>query len=321
MINENQIEPQSAPVVPVGVALINWNGGELTSACISSLLNGTRTPKRIVVLDNASSDHSAELLANKYPDIYLIRSEINLGFTGGNNMAIRYLLNEGVDFIWVLNNDTVVERECLRSLYEAMRNDASLAACSGKILFENPPDRIWYAGAKWHNWSLKSPHRGELEADRGQYDRIEDVCFISGCCMFVRRSVFETLGLFDETFFAYCEDADWCIRARRAGLRLQYVPEAIVRHKVSASLRKMYKSVGGGTTSPYSIYILFRNRIFIIRKHAQNPFRWMTASIILLLDAVYYAFGLLILRRWAKLAALVRGLAEGMRYDLNASGR
>lgn len=315
-MNPHDLNFQSQSIASVGVALLNWNGGEMTAACIDSLLAGSLVPGRIVILDNASTDGSAQWLGDKYPDVHMIRNEINRGFTGGNNIAIRYLLDAGVDIVWVLNNDTVVEKDCLRLLVEAMRKDVSVAACSGKILYENPPDRIWYAGANWHHWSLKSPHRGALETDRGQYDRLEDVCFISGCCMFVRRSTFENVGLFDEAFFAYCEDADWCLRAQRAGLRLQYVPQAIVRHKVSASLRKMHKSVGGGTTSPYSLYILFRNRIFLIRKHARGPLQWMTSSLVLCIDAAYYSMGLLMLRRWAKLAALVRGLWDGIRYDL-----
>ncbi|MFA5130670.1 MAG: glycosyltransferase family 2 protein [Patescibacteria group bacterium] len=307
---------KNQPTASVGVALLNWNGGEMTAACVDSLRAGTLVPGRIVIVDNASVDGSAQWLAEKYLDVHFIRSEINRGFAGGNNMAIHYLLDAGVNFIWVLNNDTVVEKECLRLLLEAMRQDVNVAACSGKILYENPPDRIWYAGATWRHWSLKSPHRGALEIDRGQYERLEDVGFISGCCMFVRRSAFETVGLFDEAFFAYCEDADWCLRAQRAGLRLRYVPQAVLRHKVSASMKKMYKSIGGGTTSPFSLYLLFRNRGFIVRKHAREPFQMIIATSVLLADAAYYAAGLLVLRRWAKFAALVRGLWDGVRYDL-----
>ena len=305
-------------VSKIGVVLVNWNGGDLTLACVNSLKRGDVVPWKIVILDNASTDGSAEKLAENHPDVHLIRSDVNRGFTGGNNVAIRYLLDQGSDFVWVLNNDTVVDEACLRMLLEAMIQDPGLAACSGKILYTNPPDQIWYAGSTWNEWALTSPHRGRGELDKGQYDESEDVHFISGCCMLVRQSVFSAVGLFDEVFFAYCEDVDWCIRARRMGLRLRYIPRAVLWHEVSSSLRKMHKNIGGGTTSPYGLYLLFRNRIFIIRKHAHGAFRRSIAGAILLMDVTYYVLGLVILRRWAKIRALLRGVRDGVGYSAAA---
>lgn len=299
----------------VGVVLVNWDGGDFTISCIESLLAMSYLPWRILVIDNASIDGSPELIKEHYPEITLIKNKYNLGFTGANNIGIRYLLGENVDYIWLLNNDTEVHPHCLENLLKEHEDKPDIAATTGKILYPNRKI-IWYGGSIFSYWSLTAHHRGEMKEDNGQYDQAEDVPFISGCCMLVRRGAFEKVGLLDDNFFAYWEDFDWCIRAKSAGLRLRYVPQATLYHKVSASLNKHRGMVTGGSSSPLGIYLVYRNRLLIIRKHSSNPIQFMPAILSYSFSFVYYAFGLIILRRWDKLAALFRGVKDGLIIDI-----
>ena len=296
----------------VDVVLLNWNSGAFTIHCINSLRAGTKIPERIVVVDNASTDNSADTISRQFPEVKLIRNDKNLGFTGGNNIGIRIFLKERIDYIWLLNNDTEVDRHCLEYLLNEFAKDPTVSATTGKILYPPPDKNIWYAGATFNYWTLRTYDRGALEKDEGQYDEAEDVPFISGCCMMVRRNAFEKIGLLDQNFFAYSEDFDWCLRALKSGLRLRYVPNAVLYHRVSASIQKNRGKISGGTTSLLSVYVNTRNRIFIIRKHASNINQFATAMIASVWWFLYYALALFILFRWDKLQSLFRGVKDGL---------
>jgi GT2 family glycosyltransferase len=305
----------------VGVVLLNWNGGEFTIPCIQSLLASSCPPWRIVVVDNGSTDGSPDRVSACFPDVLVVRSPENIGFAAGNNAGIRRLLTDGAELIWVLNNDTEVAPDCLSVLVAEMKADPDLAAASGKILFATRPNQIWYAGADWRYWSLSAPHRGEMATDVGQFDTPTCVGFLSGCCMLVRRWAFERIGMFDEDYFAYYEDADWCLRARIAGLRLRYVPSAVLWHRVSATIRKNTLGSSGGTASPLSYFLSVRNRFLTIRRHATSPLQRVTAIALAVPGYVYVSCGLIVLRRWEKLRALWNGAAQGLRSDLGRKSK
>ncbi len=310
--------PDMAPGA-VGVVLVNWNGAGFTIPCIESLRAGSVTPDRIVVVDNASRDNSADLIAERFPEVDLVRNRENAGFTGANNIGITRLLAAGCDYVWILNNDTIVERECLGTLKSHMDGHPEVSACSGKILYDGPGRRIWYAGARYHHWSLGFSHVGQGEDDAGQYDAVGDVPFLSGCCMFVRREALERIGGFDDHFFAYWEDSDWCLRARHARLRLQYLPGAVIRHKVSATVNTLKKQRYGGTTSPFSVYITNRNRLYLIRKHGESLLQRSAALLAFAGWFCYYGAALLLLFRFEKFRALVMAVNDGFRNPLGSS--
>lgn len=301
----------SAPL-RVGVALLNWDAADLTLACIDSLLAGETVPWRILVVDNGSTDGSQACLRAAGRGVELYESPENLGFAGGTNVAVRELIASGADAVWVLNNDTVVGSECLRELTAALAADPDVAAVTGKILYESPAGRIWYAGAQWRRWSLTAPHRGQGQRDRGQFDVPCDVGFISGCCLLARVEAFMRVGLFNEKYFAYWEDAEWCLRARRAGLRLRYQPAATVEHKVSTSVRRNTLGRSGGTASPLAHYLVTRNHMFLIRQHASGPLQRIVALGGVLASRAFVAAGLTMLGRWDKLKSLAGGVRDGL---------
>ncbi len=305
----------------VGVVLINWNGAEDTVPCIESLLAGSVKPDAIVVVDNASRDDSADLISQKFPDVKLIRNRENTGFTGANNQGINLLIEQGYRYIWVLNNDTIVDTGCLASLKDHMEHYSDVAACTAKILYADGARLIWYGGAVFNKWTVQITHRGAGEKDKGQFDSVEDVPFISGCCLFVRRDAFHRVGLFDEHFFAYAEDGDWCFRARKKNLKLQYVPKAVIWHKVSAAMRKIKKRSTKGMTSPFVVYITSRNRVFLVRKHCQNVLQLLTASLSSAVWFVYYGCILLLLARFDKFRALCTAIYDGITVSLNVESK
>jgi GT2 family glycosyltransferase len=198
-----------------------------------------------------------------------------------------------------------------------MEQDEDIAAASGKILYEGTTNLIWYAGSKINYRTLKSSHIGEQQTDEGQFDEPTDVPFLSGCCMFFRENTLNKVGIFDNNFFAYSEDFDWCLRAGFLGLRLRYVPQAKLYHKVSATFKKTTTTDNGGTSSPLAIYLTTRNRMYIIRKHAKSFFQFLTATIIYVSWNVYYGVALLLLFRIKKFKALIRGVADGCNNKLS----
>ena len=301
----------------VGVVLLNWNGGEYTIPCIESLLAGETKPWRIFVWDNASNDGSPDRIAAQFSSVQLVRSEANHGFARANNLSAVELLRDGADYIWILNNDTIVAPKCMGALLEAMEGHPHVAAATGKILYADPPDLIWYAGGGCPHWTLNAYHRGLQEKDSGQYDQANDVQFISGCCMFIRRKAIEACGLFDERYFAYDEDVDWCLRARQRGGILWYEPGAVLWHRVSASLRKNTLGLQGGRISAQQHYLSTRNRLFTIRRHARHSWHFISALAWFLFGRVLISGGLLVFRRWEKLRALWRGMADGWRTSVD----
>lgn len=304
---------ETAQTIPrVGVVLLNWNGGVDTLPCIASLLRGTVVPWRIVVVDNASTDASPDEIARTFPEVQLVRNPTNIGFSSGNNLGLRLLAEAGADFFWILNNDTEVAPDCLERLLSALDRDPGIGAISAKILYADPPDHIWYAGGRWNPRNMQAAHRGAMELDHGQYDKGGDTEFISGCCMLIRKSALDRVGVFADEFFIYMEDTDWCRRAARLGVRLYYEPAARLLHKVSASMKRNTLGSAGGRISPRFIYLTTRNQIWIIRRHGANlAIRIRT----LLSCSIGWARTLaitLLLGRFSKSAALLRGLRDGL---------
>lgn len=302
----------SHPALPkVGVVLVNWNGGDLTACCIESLLAMTVMPWRIVVFDNASTDGSPDLIASRFPDVLLMRREANVGFTGANNAGIQCLVELGADYIWVLNNDTTVERDCLEQF---MRLDGSidrLGAFGAKILHADPPNTIWYAGARLNPLTFRAPHDGVGRPRSSGEVQPCEVDFVTGCSMLIPRRAIEQVGLFDHRYFAYNEDFDWCLRAKRHGLKLVYAPQAVVYHRVSASLTRNALGRAGGTAAPLAYYLTTRNFLWTVRKHG-SPLQVLTATTIRFVQLLAVSAGMLSLGRFEKLSAVWRGVRDGL---------
>lgn len=235
----------------ISVVTVNYNGLEDTSEMIRSLQAHIHVcTYEIIVVDNGSSRDEATILQERFPFIHAIRSEKNLGFAGGNNLGIREAKGK---FIFLLNNDTLLEDDSLHYLYETLIQHPQTAAVSPKIKFAAPPRNIQFAGfTPMTKYTLRNAGIGYNEPDRGQYDTPKTTAFLHGAAMLIRREAIEKSGLMPEIYFLYYEEMDWCSHFIRDGFQLRYVPRCTVYHKESSTT---------GADSPLKTYYLTRNRL------------------------------------------------------------
>ena len=222
----------------VSIIILNWNGWRDTLACVESCHRLDWPNFNVVVVDNASSDGSEELLRQNLTDVEIIQSGANLGFAGGNNVGIRHALERGANYVWLLNNDAVADPQALTTLVETMGNHPDAAIAGSKIFYHEEPRKIWSAGGMWEKGRLHLRQRGANEMDQGQFEELSEVDSVSGCSMLVRSTVIEKIGLMDEEYFLYWEDSEWCARSRSRGYKVLFVPDSKVWHKVSVSTRQ-----------------------------------------------------------------------------------
>ena len=263
--------------------VLSWNGRNDTLACLKSLLLSRYDGLRIVVVDNASTDGSADAVRAAFPDIPLIENSENLRWAGGNNVGIRYAMEQGADYILLLNNDIEVDAEMIARLAQAASELPEAGILAPKIYYAAQPDVIWYAGGGVSLWRGLFWHDGIREKDVGQFEKARDVDYITGCAMLIRRAVLEQIGELDERFYLYGEDVDYSLRAKASGYRLRLVPGATMRHKVSASL---------GPTSLRKFLIRTRSNLRLYRKYAPVWSWFTTIPIFAVLDAVRAALRL-----------------------------
>lgn len=279
--------------------VLSYNGREDTLAALESL-RGIET----VVVDNGSSDGTAEAVAERFSEVELIRTGVNLGFAGGNNVGIRRVLDRGAEWVLLLNNDASVEPGLVEALAAAAaeRPDAGVLAC--KVLFADS-DRLWYAGATFDANLGRSRHERFGEPDRP--DPLRETTRATGAAMAVSRAAIEAAGLLDEELFLYAEDLEWSLRIRRAGYTILYVPAARVRHRVSAA--------AGGAGSPTTAYYETRNMLAVVERYRPLP-RGLTG---LRRSLVVAPRVLLSLRRPASARAALRGWRDYRRGRMGRS--
>jgi GT2 family glycosyltransferase len=255
-----------------------------------------------LVLDNGSSDDSTRAIAERFPTVEQIANGRNLGFAAGANLGIYHALNQGADFVFLANNDTLIAPDALDLLVEAAQElDAALVA--PKILYAVPPARIWSVGGWRHKLSLEISGCRRGQPDEGLGAAPFEVDFVTACGMLLRRRCVIEIGLFDERFFMYYEDSDYCLRARRAGQRLIVVPQAKMWHRVAVSL--------GGCDSPGERYHMALSSTRFFKKHTRG-WRWLLVAPYRGASALKTVIRLLATGRPASAQAYLRGLRDGL---------
>ena len=240
----------------VFIIIINWNGKKDTLECLESIKNNDYPNYEVVIIDNGSKERF-QVSDSKIKVIY---NKENLGFSGGNNVGIKYALKNKAGYILLLNNDTIVSNNFLSKIIKIAERDNKIGMIGPKIYFPNSK-KIWFAGGKI-NWLYnKGIMRGYDEIDNGQYDKPETqkTDYITGCCLLIKRDVVEKISLMPEEYFLYYEDTDWSLRARQIGYKCIFVPSAIIWHKGSKS------SIA---ESPSYIYYHIRNGLILAKKYA-----------------------------------------------------
>ncbi|MCX7097480.1 MAG: glycosyltransferase family 2 protein [Methylococcales bacterium] len=241
------------------IVLLNWNGKEDTLECLASLGKINYSNYRIVIVDNGSTDGSVEAISAQYPDILLLETGENLGYAGGNNVGIRWALENQADYILLLNNDTIVAPDLLTAFMQSNVDLPKGSVLGAKIYYYDHPDELWFAGARWRNDILGFEIIGKQKKDSEQYGHIVQSDYITGCVLLAAAETFNAVGLLDEDFFLTYEETDWCYRARTKGYECFVVPNAHVWHKISRSF--------GGVGSPIISYFMIRNKFLWMKKH------------------------------------------------------
>ncbi|NIV38348.1 MAG: glycosyltransferase [Anaerolineae bacterium] len=258
---------------PVMIVVLNWNGRADTLACLGSLARLDYLAHGVVVVDNGSTDDSVAAVRASYPQVTLIETGENLGYVGGNNVGLEHARAMRADYALLLNNDTEVAPDFLRLLVEAAEANPATGIVGPTIYYFDRPDVIWSAGGAIDWGRGRTSMIGLDEVDQGQFGHtVRPVDFVTGCALLIKMSVVEQVGMLDPRFFAYYEEAEWCVRASQAGFKILHVPQAKIWHKISPDARE---------ASPQVHYYMTRNRLLLLKLSKMGLGPWLSA---LLLD-------------------------------------
>lgn len=288
----------------LSVILVNYKRARDTIDCVRSLEQSTFPDFDIIIVDNGTAEGTRSLFTSECPRATLIPSERNLGFAEGNNVGIREALRRGSTYILLLNNDTVIDKHALAEMVKSLSDDPGVGIVGAKIYYFDRPDVLWFAGAYLNAHAARIKHYGIGEKDSGNYDGERPTDYVTGCCLMFRREIADRIGLLDKAYFAYLEDADFCLRARAAGFTMRYQPSAIIYHKVSST---------SAWDSPVYIYFNLRNKLLFLRRHS-SFFRWLPY-----LPSIVYYYARQFIRlafKWRdvqKVRAAWYGMVDGLR--------
>ena len=293
----------------IAVILVNWKKYNLTSKCIDSLNKSNYKNFKIILVDNEYSKKSLIDLRNKHKELIVFKEKNNLGFAGGNNIGIRYALENDYDYIMLLNNDTEVKENFILPLVERIEKDHFLGAVQPLILNFSNKSIIWNAGGKLNKFlGLTSTRLNNNKLNSSiVFDDYTD--WISGCCILIKSEILTKVGLLDEKFFNYYEDVDWSLRMKNLGYDLGFVKESIIYHHGSSSSKN--KKTKEGVISSKIHYFNIRNHILLLKKH-KNLFNFFGIVFFQIIKTTSYIFYFLIKFRFNKLGMVLKGLKHGL---------
>ena len=303
---------EQLPTKKLAIVLINWNSFDLTKATLESLLQTTYTNYDCIVVDNGSVDGSGKALKLQFPNIILIESETNKGFTGGNNIAMDYVLQHDYEYFMMLNNDVEVEPNFLEPLVAKLDQNPSIGAVQPLIYFHHDRHLIWNAGSNY-NVSLgtyRTPDYNKKDPQHFFRHKEKKIDWITGCAFMIRASVLKEIGLLKEAFFIYYEDVDLSFRIKAAGYHLIYVPGSVIYH-IAGMSHKTKEKRKEGFVSPEVHFLNARNRIWCLKDHTPA---WAIPSVILFNSFYFFSIGFYFIfrARWQKLQAWIKGIKEGL---------
>jgi GT2 family glycosyltransferase len=241
----------------IAIILVNWNAAQYTIECLASLQKLDYPNFETILIDNGSVDHSPTIIRQAFPGIMLLEMGENLGFVEGNNVGIREAQRRGAELVLLLNNDTEVDPDCLSRMVDVIQSDTKIGIVGPTIYYHSLPDTIWSAGGEiiWRAGLTRMMNLGEK--DYGQLGtQPRKVDFVTGCALLIKMTAIQEAGLLDQRFFAYFEEAEWCVRVNRAGYQIMHIPDAKIWHKISLEARE---------ASPMVHYYMIRNRLLFLK--------------------------------------------------------
>lgn len=307
----------------IAIILVDWNGVEVTRECLRSLnlLNSSAEySHRVILVDNASQDPVKKQLEIDFPDVIYFRNEQNLGFTGGNNTGMEFALNEGYDYILLLNNDTTVHPDFLKHLFYFMEAHPEVGATQPRIFFEHDKSLLWNGGNGFLDCFGHTMVYGYNQKSKPRYENIKEQPWLTACAIMINSNVFvdERVGFLNENFFTNYEDVDFSFRLKEFGYKLFYIPSSIVYHMAgySTNARKKNKE---GFTHPFMVYMNTRNRLFVIRGF--SPWYWMPTIFIFHFFYFSMLLGYFLLRnRPQKFKKTLEAIRDGIFMEFKMKG-
>ncbi len=246
---------RTTPSPLVLIVVLNWNCWRQTLGCLASLDELDYPNRRILVVDNGSTDSSEPHIREARPEVGIIQTGANLGYAGGNNVGIRYALDFGAPYVLVMNPDVELERRALTKLVRAAECHPRIGALSPVIRWKTKPDRVWFGGSRIQWWRARALHEYAAPASGS----LHPSAWASGCCLFLSAECLKRVGVFEERLFLYWEEADLCQRILAEGYLVGVCPDADAFHDVSSVV---------GLDSSKGWYYFTRNALYFFRRHA-----------------------------------------------------
>jgi len=287
---------------------LNWNGFFLTVACINSLKKSTIPFTGIIVLDQASTDGSGEKLQQLYENdnqVQIVHNEKNYGFAAGINIGIKKALNMEAEMVFITNNDTIVDKDCIQHLYKVLLSDPLAGAAGPAIMYYSNPEKIWQAGGFFNKLKMGTsvPAKGKMLSEISK--SISNVSFLTGCALLIPVKTFNKVGFFDQSYFLYSDDVDYGLRIKSAGMNMYFVPVAKVWHKI--------EDIAIDRTTPLVLYHLARSSVIMLRKNFSGFERLYGIFLRFTIYTLFRIWQIVKAQRgWDSFAAWFKGLFHGM---------
>lgn len=299
----------------VAIILINWNSFGFTSDCIHSIQQIEYPDYDIIVVDNGSTDQSAEKFKSHFTDsIIFIQSNNNVGFTGGNNIGMQYAIDHQYQYCLLLNNDTFVDKSFLGPLVDYMDQHSLAGVLQPRIHFNHNRSLLWNGGSFFNKLLGVTYTKNYGKPFNQRMNKIQEVDWVTGCAFFVRTSILQQVGLLAENMFIYYEDVDLSFRIKKAGYSLIYFPGSVIYHIAGMANKKITKGKEG-FLNPIVHYLNVRNRIWLLRQYTSPAF----IPTVVLFNFFYLAalIGYFAARfRFVKLQTVVKGIKDGLKRHI-----
>ncbi len=246
------------------VLVLSYNGKYLLDECLTSYTQNSYKNKEIVVIDNGSTDNTKQYVEENYPSVKVLRTEVNLKYSGGFNFGFKYAFDEQkCDYVLVTNNDIKADRELINELVKVAETNDRIGFVTGKVYYYDEPNVLQTVGKKEHPILWSGGHIGNKEEDKGQYDEVCERYFADDVFTLVRKQLYDDIGGYDTIFEFQSEEYDWQARAKEKGYKIMYTPFAKLWHKESMTI---------GKASAFKLYYDAKNPFIVVMKHKSPEF-------------------------------------------------
>lgn len=293
----------------VSIITVNYNQDNMTEAVMDSILKTVTYPSlEILVVDNGSKINPVPKWEIRYPTIKFYRTDKNIGFAGGNNIAVREATG---DYLFLVNNDTDFTDGLIDKLAETLDTHPQVGIVCPKIRYFDQPELLQYVGfTKMNYFTARNSCIGHMEVDKGQYDHMSgETAFANGAAMMIRKEAMDKAGLMTEIFYIYYEELDWCEHFKRAGYSVWVNLQAVIYHKESITI---------GKKSAIKEYFMNRNRILYIRRNCPKPVQSVFWLYFIFFVAPRNTVNYVKARQWHFIPILFRAIYWNMTNEVNS---